>query len=437
MCSGEHETQLVTAAGGGIMEALSRVGINFVIVYPYPASYEKLGPHQEIVHVQGQLFDWLLRKILGRATDLKTILVPTVEYTNLTNEQKELCASRGVRLVSGYTNPDLLVTEVRRTEAERHFFDGLDSEQKNRFQDLLKLGFEAAHMVVRYFFHPNQDYVLQKDVANEYGVTPTCLMTRVRAVMGYLEPVLEIDEEAKRLVAAMRAGVAYFAHYLASPGTRQVFAKKLGLKTLPSDLPLARLGVYEELLRVWQEEKWKDLALCHSSALSVLIVRFGFDSGFPCYRTLEEVKSVLGASSLGEVRQLEESALEFLGINPEAPPAVTKVMVTDIFRLTIPEAASILAAVNAEGVLPAVSGFKASIPAKLFTALENYGYMSEAGYNHDVWERTFFEIQSEKRWIKEGNRVFELLPEGQGEVELGSWLYFLKEDTERYQKTTK
>ena len=87
---------------------------------------------------------------------------------------------------------------------------------------------------------------------------------------------------------------------------------EVGVESLPTGLPWARLDIFVALVKAQKSGEFDDLLRNNPKASSAVLHRFGLLDG-SCYCTLQEVANRMGISR-ERVRQLEETALEYLGI---------------------------------------------------------------------------------------------------------------------------
>jgi len=293
-----------------------------------------LGPETTFVHIDGMPMLWAIQGILENAPNLKTIQVVPSAYGHLNPENHlRLCEGRGVSVVKGYHRPELAWAEGQKRrgpqyEKQRAMFLNLGEDARVLFEELVRLGFEEALIVSRYFCLGGEPPIVQRMLAQEYGFADrdtygTRISVRLYAVMNYLDPRFEVNIESEGRSKAMRARVertrAHIRDGADMEETQQVIAQLIGIDRLPQDMPLARYEILQALIEASRAQTLNGLAREHPRAHQAVVWRFGLElwderSEITTYRTLANVGQIMGEITRERVRQLVEIALEQLGI---------------------------------------------------------------------------------------------------------------------------
>lgn len=272
-------------------------------------------------HIDGVPFLWALRELLIRAPNLKTIQVIPSHYESMSSTGKDECGKCGVQVVSGHYKPELAWQGTDRIvnpqyESQRRFMLNMSGNQKRLFDELLALGFEPAHIAARYFCLNGQEYAPQRILKTEYGYARSChhtISSIILSVLSYLDDTITVGEHATRRAHAMKARVERLRPYIESAEIRMRLHAELGIPSLASNFPLARIEELRALLAAMNAGR---IASLPERQAYVIRRRFGLDEHAGVYRTLEEIGQALGVTR-ERVRQLEEKALDALGIAHE------------------------------------------------------------------------------------------------------------------------
>lgn len=286
-------------------------------------SFRNLGERTRFVHIDGHPHLWTIKMILELAPSLETIRVtPTISPRLHTQSHLRLCQERGVRVTTGYDRPNQAWagegTRDPQYAKRRLWLSQLSGEQKALFEELLDMGFQTAEMAARYYCLEGEEFIPQRVLGEQYGYSPRDLhyiSAHINAVLHYLDSGIEVSEPARQIASTMRKHVEYLRPVRASAAERQRIAEELGLPYLPQKLPLALLDRYRVLLEACRDGRLAALAQKHEHAYRALALRYGLDTlDLPEFRRLEEVGQLLGEVSRQRVHQLEQAALEQLGI---------------------------------------------------------------------------------------------------------------------------
>ncbi len=320
-------------AGIGLMK--ERHGIVTVTVEQHHPSLGLLDKSVVMVHVTGHLFVWGIEKILENAPNVKEIQVQPHMVKKLTDAHRTLCAKAGVKLTSGYSDPDRAWEkgEVRRSPRFlkiRKFFQLLEGQQKKLFDELIEYGIESALMARDYYEEASdgkegEEPVTLHTLCKKYGYNDSVMAhisARIYSVLVYLDPNYKVGQDSRRLARVMKDDVERLREKFATAKARQDQAAALGLRILPVDMPLQ---LYDELEMVVtaQRKGWlKQLQAARPRAHRALTLRYDIrDTQNPRFRTLEEVAETMGGEDFKtreRARQLVEQAIEFFVLQGQA-----------------------------------------------------------------------------------------------------------------------
>lgn len=308
--------------------AKDQLGIVSVTVQERHPSLDLLDDTVRIVHVRGHLFVWGLEEILKRAKKVREIEVQPGEVKKLTETHRAICAKAGVRLVEGYSNPELAWKpgEVRRStkfKKTRKFFQLLEGDQKRLFDELISYGMESALIARDYYDEESdgkegQEPVTLHTLCKKYGYNEnmlTYVSERISCVSVYLDPKFKASENARRLARVMKDDVERLRERFATAKARQDQATALGLRILPVDMPLQLFDELEHVVLAHKRGWLKKLQNVKPRSHKALMLRYDVrDSQNPCFRTLEQVAEVMddGFKTRERSRQLIDEAFDFL-----------------------------------------------------------------------------------------------------------------------------
>lgn len=294
-------------------------------------SFNDLDVRTRVVHINGYPFLWAIELILERAPNVSRIEVIPSMLAKLQAMQSSralaLCRERAVELVAGHDRPDTAWEGKENRsptyDKQRAFLVGLAGTQKARWEELLAMEFEAAQLTARYFCLRGEEYRSQRILGEDYGIAQSMdhmVSMRITAILYYLDPSFKISARSKQFAGMMERRAARLRPFLTDARLREKLATQLGIPALPSGLPLSRLEVYDALLQARQDGRLDRLAKDHENAHCALALRFGLDKlDAPAYLTLEAVGQLMGEGGVTRerIRQLEERALELLGIQED------------------------------------------------------------------------------------------------------------------------
>lgn len=288
------------------------------------ASLEQLGPLVSTVHILGHPFLWLIELILGGAANVKYIQVIPSMVAKFGQPHRDLCAARGVQIIGGHVEPSMAwddgeFHETGLYKAQQRFMEGLEGEQKALFDELEGFGFEEAECALYYYGLRDHERKSQSVLYMDYGLSVSGLISRwVNGVIRYLDDSYKTGKDSVLKAGALKKRVARLRQRFQSAANIQEFHDKLkaeyGIDEFPVGIKPARL---ETLGKIWLAKKSGELdrlRVEHSNQRQALMLRFGLYAGYPSvYRTLQEVGGIM-CITRERVRQLEEGALEKLGI---------------------------------------------------------------------------------------------------------------------------
>lgn len=179
---------------------------------------------------------------------------------------------------------------------------------------------DSALMTARYFCLDGEEYIPQRELCPMFGLAPIlehAISAYINGILYYLDGGFPANKRSRQMAAMLKRRVEKLRPLLKSAEQRQALAKELGLAALPANLPLARLDVLKELVAARRDGRLRALASSSQANFGRAIeLRFGLDGSVPStYRTLEEVGEEMGGITRERARQLEERALEILGIS--------------------------------------------------------------------------------------------------------------------------
>lgn len=278
------------------------------------------------VHIAGHPFLWAVEAVAARLPKLKTIQVIPSALDRFKGGARELCDARGIQIVGGHIRPEVAWEADRIGNPlyaeQRRFMRTLGGEQRALFDELLALGFDVAKMTARYFCLADEEYVPMRLLAAEYGYAKgavSSVSTWVLGVLHYLDGTLEVGDLARRRSAALADHVARLRPLLASAEHRQRVVHDLGVPYLAATFPLARTEIFAKVLSAERSGRLAEMRRVYPRDHEALALRFGLDRlGEPTYRTLSEVGEMMGGITRERARQLEERALEWLGVEEGA-----------------------------------------------------------------------------------------------------------------------
>jgi len=293
-------------------------------------TFDLISERTTTVHIDGHPYLWAIQRILEKAPNLKRIQTIPAMLRQVGEHHRRLCQERGVELVSGYHRPDLKWEEGRivspHYRAQKRFFQALSEEQKQLLSELLMMGFEFAHITVRYFCLKDEPFLPQAEIAAEYGYSfkdQSTISEGINSVMRYLDPTFEANPSSVRRALVMKGKVerlrerygALLQAELVVAQVNQRLAELTGRQDakMPVGLPLIRFETLEALIRASLDGSLARLKEKSEKRYQAVTLRFGFFDG--TYRTLETVGKMMGGLTRERVRQLEEEALQFLNIS--------------------------------------------------------------------------------------------------------------------------
>lgn len=309
-------------------DALADAGIYVVRTFKgrNHGSFDALGEKTTFVHFDGHPFLWAVEKVLERAPHLKTLQVipPYRRFVDPPIKAHQLLTKRGVVVTTGHVRPELAWEPDRIVsksyEPQRQFLLRLEGDQRQLFDELLAMRFEGALIVARYYCLNGEDYLPQRALMERFGFTPRVdaeVSARINSVLHYLDPGFPACVRSKQMTATMTHRVEKLRPLLRDSEKRQQLATDLGLAALPADFPLARIDVLRSLIAAIRDGRFDQLLPKHSNVREAIVLRFGLEDDRPIYRTLQQVGEEMGDITRERVRQLEERALEVLGIAEE------------------------------------------------------------------------------------------------------------------------
>lgn len=329
------EQERTTVHGAGVIHQQELFQSEWVIVQVWRKrnnfNLARLSERTKLVHIDGHPFVWLIKEILKRAPKLETIQVTPTMGQKISDSTRKMCAKRNVCFRTGYWRPEYAWEEGENRSpfyvAPRAFLMSLEGEQKELFDELLALGFASAEMTSRYFCLKGEEFISQRALGEEFGFSGMGAASKVSAwvngVIHYLDPEFEVGQDSSRRARNLKQRVRRIRRLLARTTIEKerlaneqqrlaMLAKTIGVTELPEGLPLARLDIFEALVKAKNDGSLEELKKRRSKAHLVIVLRFGLEDGK--YKTLQEVAGLLGGLTRERIRQLEEQGLAILNI---------------------------------------------------------------------------------------------------------------------------
>lgn len=274
-----------------------------------------------IVHIDGFPFLWAIEEILKRAHNLKTVEVIPGMMRCIGPRHRELCNEKGIAIKAGYYRPDLVWKEgeIRSLEYKGNysFFHGLEGKQKEKFEELLSLGFTSAQITTRYYCLSGEDLISQYELGRKFGYGGTIannISRIVNSIRYYLDPEFNTGEASKVMANALKGRVSRLRKLQQSEELRHQYAQQIGVDSLPERLSLAQLDAYTCLVKAKREGRLDGFKNQYPKIYQVLIFFFGLqDSAQGVCLTLNEIGEKFGFTR-ERARQLKDQGLKILGI---------------------------------------------------------------------------------------------------------------------------
>jgi len=166
-------------------------------------------------------------------------------------------------------------------------------------------------MTARYFCLAGEEYISQRELAQEYGYRLGPLNHHLTSIRCYLDEEYNAGMDATNKTGALRRRMLKLHQLCSSQEVFEQPLRELGIDELPAKLPLARLETYAAVLKAYRDGK---LGALKDAVRQTLLMRFGLENG-TC-ATLQEVGNRLGYTR-ERARQREEQGLALLGIASE------------------------------------------------------------------------------------------------------------------------
>jgi hypothetical protein len=139
---------------------------------------------------------------------VKTIEITPKMFSRVTSKHQSLCEEKGVILAPGYYKPQGTWEAKERIQPAYYegqaFFTNLQGEQRAAFCELIELGVESAVMVARYFCLAGEEYIPQRELAEEYGCVLGSANRRIAFIRCYLDEQYDAGREAAGNAAALK-----------------------------------------------------------------------------------------------------------------------------------------------------------------------------------------------------------------------------------------
>lgn len=266
------------------------------------------------VYFTSHPFLWAVENIVDRCPDLKTIRVlPT--YMPHLRTQLEYCTQRGITIEPGRLNENQAwsANAGNRSvtyEKLRRWFRSLNKEQRQKLDDLLEYGIEAAQITVRYLCLDDGPLWTLCQVARHFGYSERgnhFLSACGYGVAAYIDPFWKVNQKAMTLAKTIERKMEKIHRLVADQEFLVKLVARLGVQSLPDGLPLSRLPEYETVLAASRDGRLARLK--NQKVATVLSMRFGISNGHCA--TLQETGDAMGFTR-ERARQLEEKGLRML-----------------------------------------------------------------------------------------------------------------------------
>jgi len=321
----KRESKTIFGSGSISQERTYSIGYVVVSAKRNHPTFNRLDEETRSVHILGHPFLWLLKIIAEKAKNVREIEIIPRLMPRINPAHKEFCASRGIRIVAGHAAPEMAWEDGRILRSkgfplQQKFMKSLAGEQKDLLDELTNFGFEAAEVALAYFGLEEDEELTQQELADKFGFSSNrSVSNNIQAVLLYLDPTYSTGLTVKGYTEAIRKRVIRIRNRFSKREERQKMemeaAKRLGLPRIPEKLPLARFENFEALIKAQKDGSLEELKRIRPKFYEALMLRFGLnDLKNPVYRTLKSVGDILGGISRERVRQLEEGAFRFLGL---------------------------------------------------------------------------------------------------------------------------
>jgi len=281
-------------------------------------SFHSLGPATKFVHIDGHPYLWAIRKILDRAQFLKVIEVtPKTEHA-LNASHLAACSDRNVTVQAGYHCSDLAWQGTRSPvyDKQRRYLLDLDGQAKERWDEILEMGFRAATMTARYFCLDGEDFLPQREIAALFGykAQASVVSRYIGAVLHFLDPSFETGNESMATATAMKNKTRRLRALLHGEQERAQLAAEIGIPHFPPNLPISRFELYQELVRAKNDGTLARLARTDPRSVWAIDRRYGLDDlADPTFRTLQEVGDEVDLTR-ERIRQLTTRGIKTLNL---------------------------------------------------------------------------------------------------------------------------
>lgn len=285
-------------------------------------SLEQLNDSTEVVRINQLPFFWLIKEIVRRAPHVKIVEIAPSQKRDLHPKAREQLTKAGIQLrIERSMQGGRRQGEVRHSAeylAEKKFIETINGEAKERLEELLRIGWKPAEMMLKYYGvgYPQQT---QTALNVEYGYHYDCHGSRnMRAVLYYLNPSFRLPKNGLPTVRNIERQVKLF--YEGSKINSEHDALTTALHSLhpdgvsvPSKIPDSKLEDVQTLQQAKQDGRLECLKITHPHYYTAVALRFGFLGGTskPVYHTLDVVGEKIGVSS-ERARQIIELAFKKL-----------------------------------------------------------------------------------------------------------------------------
>ena len=280
----------------------------------------------EVVHIDGAPFLWLIELVLELAPNLRVLQVTPGQMRHLHSDSHlKRLAERGVVVRDGYH----LVRKgprgaSRSYQVDRQALHALAGEPKRLFDELIAFGFEDALLTSRYFCLNGEEYLPYHKLREEFGYgTDSVASSHVLSVLNYVGVAPIKGVRAVQLSRNLHARVELRRRRL---GQQEIDLKEhewktkiltdLGLDRMPDGLSISKLPLFGQVLEATRAGRFGELS---EREQAILKMRYGLEKlpSIGCCQTLLAIGEHMGVSR-ERIRQLEEVALDKLGIDEEA-----------------------------------------------------------------------------------------------------------------------
>jgi len=283
-------------------------------------SFKKLDNETTTVHIHGHLCVWAIKEIIKNCPNLKKIQLIPSQFIQLSETHKNLCKPKDITFTEGHCRPNLIWKNYKPISPNYHkkktFLLSLKGKQKNLFDELLNLGFEAGKITSNYFCLKNEPYIPQRELAKHFGYKyQISISIAINSVLRYINPSFKTSIDASDKAIRLKKQVKKLRKVISSKKALDNFIKiELRLKKLPEKLFPSRYKLFAKVVQAKRNGLLSKLRKTNPDLSKIITLRFGsFNFDEKCL-TLHQIAK-LQSVSRECIRQKEEKALKILGID--------------------------------------------------------------------------------------------------------------------------